>query len=459
LWRDRVRRALRGYTKDHVMINPRRIAQFLVRVLIVVIPFLAIVFALSILTELLTSEEELAELVREGNFWLAVALDTIPALVVMALVFWLPGRFVNAVYQLGGLRDGIKFLLFSRFGRPGFGPWAKIEQGEIAEGGPEIITHLGGPGNLIIYRDSAVVLERGGRLTQVVGSMEDGERHFPEVRAFEKIYDIVDLRPKRWVHSVQAMSKDGIRINWDAEVRYQIGDGGRRSTAREPYPLSEENVFRAATSKWVLAPGKAETMDWEGQLVIAAAERNLRMLLAQHRLDELIGLTEIEEQAVRETLQEELAQRLRDEVPRWGAQILQVTLGNLAVDDTITQQWIKNWRAYWQNWSAHHLAPGEASHVYQYEKAKAEAQMELIAGITRGLQDQLANQTITTQAIPRIILMRLFSALDRGAFSRTSRVFFPSQALDALGKLEALRQPAQGDGQHTEPPVSDDETP
>ena len=228
MWRDRVRRALRGYTKDHVMINPRRIALFLVRVLIVVIPFLAIVFALSILTELLTSEEELAELVREGDFWLAVALDTIPALVVMALVFWLPGRFVNAVYQLGGLRNGIKFLLFSRFGRPGFGPWAKIEQGEIAEGGPEIITHLGGPGNLIIYRDSAVVLERGGRLTQVVGSMEDGERHFPEVRAFEKIYDIVDLRPKRWVHSVQAMSKDGIRINWDAGVRYQIGDGGRR---------------------------------------------------------------------------------------------------------------------------------------------------------------------------------------------------------------------------------------
>jgi hypothetical protein len=34
--------------------------------------------------------------------------------------------------------------------------------------------------------------------------------------------------------------------------------------------------------------------------------------------------------------------------------------------------------------------------------------------------------------------MRLFSTLDRAAFGRGSRVFFPFEALEALDKLKAI---------------------
>jgi hypothetical protein len=438
-----------------MIIDPRRIGRFLARFLIVSTPFLIVVLGLAFLTEILTREDALVELVFEWRFWLGVVLNMLPAIVAVLLVFGLTGQFVKTVYDLSSLGGAIMFLLTSRFGLPSFKPWVKVSNGEIDKGGADIIKRLGGPGNLVVYHDSAVVLERGGRLTDVKFGIKDGKQHFPNLKAFEKIYGVVDLRPKRWVHTVEAMSKEGIPIKWDVEVQYQIDGGDKQPTGKEPYPFSEERVFRAATSNWVFSQGGSEVIGWESQVVVGATTGSLRGILARRRLDELIGLSEADEKASRESIQAKLEEELHQAVPRLGAKILKVNLGNLEVDDAVTQQWIKNWKARWQSWSAGQLAQGEASRIYLYETAKAEAQMELIASITRGLQAQLADQTITPQAIPRIILMRLFSTLDRAAFEASSRIFFPSHALHALDKLEALKQLVEGEEEQSAPAARD----
>jgi hypothetical protein len=411
------------------MFNPKRIFRFCWGILGDLIPLGLLIFALAVLTELFTTTGSLADRLFSWKFWLAVGLNMLPAVLVTIMMFWLAGRFVQSVYGLGNWREGVDFLTRSRFGQSSFRPFMIIKEGKIAQNEDSILTRVGGPGHLIIHNDSAVVLERGGQITRVLGP------GFPRLEPFEKIYDIIDLRPKRWVYKVAAMTSEGIPLEWDVEVLYQIADGGQTPTESSPYPFSPEEVLRAATCKWRREANRTQDMDWEGRVVIGDTEGILRSILARRSLDQLIGLTEAEELAAREAVQEELAQALRQAVyPKLGAKIIQVKLANLRVKDDITQEWIKAWKARWQSWSDIQWGQEQAKRICLYETAKATAQAQLIENITRALQDVDQHQPIT----PSIVLMRLFSALDRAHLPAAARVFFPRQAIDALAKIERL---------------------
>jgi hypothetical protein len=414
------------------MFNLPRLLRFLGRVLLFLVPFLLVTVVLAFLTEYLTIEGTPTARLLDGAFWLGVGLNTLPAWAVMLVTLWLAGRFVMAVYGLDGWRQGIGFILRSRFGLPAFGPWTRIRKGQIdQERANPILEKIGGPGHLVVYNDSAALLEQAGQLTQVEGA------GFPALGRFEKVYDVVDLRPRRWVHTVEAMTKEGIPVHWQAEVHYQVGDGGKEPSSYMPFPLCKEEVFRASMSKWVLSQDGRQTIDWEARIVLVETERCLRSILARWRLDQLVGITEEAEQTSRESIQAELEAALRKVVPPLGSRLLKVKLDNLQVADDVTQQWISAWKARWERWSAGLLAQGEASHVYLYETVKAEAQMQLLAKIVQAFQRQTVRQAST----PQLILMRLFSVLDRAAFPASSRIFFPSQALGALEQIRSLVPP------------------
>lgn len=411
-----------------------RLRHFLGNLSLIVIPFLSMAFALAVLTETLTQEGELPALFRSLDFWLAVGLDMLPMIVAMVLVLWFAGRFLKTVYCLDGWRQGMAFLLRSRCGLRQFRPSVRIQKGGFDEGGAEVLQKIGGPGHLVIYHDSAVVLEQGGRLSRVAGV------GIVPLERFEKVYNIIDLRPQRGFCTVEAMTRDGIPVSWNVEIQYQIDAGGIAATDEMPYPMSERHVLRAATSKWVRKSGESDILDWKGQLVDVEVDRHLRTILSCRRLDQLIGLTEDQDTA-RESIRTELEARLRDAAPRTAARILSVRLGNLRVDDAVTHEWVKAWKANWQNWSAKRLAHAEASYIHQYEIAKAEAQMQMIAQLAEALQKQLASRTISAQAVPQMVLMRLFSVLDRADFAPSSRVFFPTKTMDALEGIQRALSP------------------
>lgn len=417
-----------------------RLLRFAGQVLWAGVPSLAVVLILSLFTQLLARADELPEILATWQFWLRVALGIVPLLLAFGAAFLLAAHFLRAVYPKLRKREAIRFIIYSRFGRPSFGPWIRVQGGEISANEDSVLTRIGGPGSLIIGADNAVVLERGGTFTLVQGP------GFGKLQPFEKIYDVIDLRPKRTCYTVTAMSREGILFDWDVEVQYQIADGGLPLSNGAFYPLSPDDVFRASTSKWIREEGWkfGQDMDWEGLIVISQAEGTLRSMLARRPLDELIGVTEEEEQAARIAIQTELEKDLRAYAPRVGAKILQVRLDNLRVHDAVAEQWIKTWKTRWQSWSAQRLAQGEASNIFLYEKVKAEAQAEMILGISQALRSFLVNQSFPKQAIPQMLLMRLFSVLDRADFAATSRVFFPAQTLKAL---EAIRRPIQAGGQ------------
>ncbi|MBN1221510.1 MAG: hypothetical protein JXM69_21495 [Anaerolineae bacterium] len=419
-----------------------RTIRFLGNLLRVFAPLLLLVLILVVLTTMLTvTSSQFSEVLRAVAFklvWFGAAFGF-----VLFAISILASRFISAVYDLGSASKGLGFLIRFLFGQSGFRPYLLINQGKITAG-DKAIKKTGGPAGLVIHNDTAVVLDQKGRLTRIEGpGLASLEPH-------EKVYDMVDLRPKRWVLPVNAMTREGIPITWDVEICYQIDNGNQPSTERVPYPFLPEAVLRAATSKWRRERGRDQELNWEGRVVVGAAEGTLRSILARRSLDELIGLTEAEQIAAREAIQEELAAALHKAAPDVGARILSVKLQKLQLEDKITEQWIGAWKARWQSWSTHQLTPKEAERIAEYEKAKADAHILGLNALTAVMQE-------LDQVDQEVVLMRLSSVLDRGTMGMASRMFFPGQAMGAMGYVREMSERGHSEEEENKPGQENDD--
>jgi regulator of protease activity HflC (stomatin/prohibitin superfamily) len=385
-------------------------------VALIFLPFAVFAF----LTELLTQPRALLT----GWFWLSVLINMGPVVIVVGAAWWLAGRFAQRVDEFDDLGQAIKFLMRRRFGKVGFSPFVTLSQGTVVLDRYDVVPH-GGPATLVVHNDTAAVLQKAGQLTRVLGP------GFSVLEPFEKIYNIIDLRPKCWELAVNAMTKEGIPITWEVEVQYQINDNGQKPSDQAPYPFVEEEVFQAATTEWRRERDGVQDIDWEGWIVVSQTQGTLRSILARRCLDELIGLTEADQLAIRESIQMELEETIRQVAPEVGAKILEVKLDNLKVDDEVTQQWIENWRTHWHNWSISELAKEEAESIEAFEMAEAESHLLPLNLLTKELQALESGQDIIT-----VISMRLISALAQARLE--NEVFVPSEALDTLRKFQEL---------------------
>ena len=391
--------------------------------------------------------------------------------VILRLVRDMAARFVRALYALETQGQAREFLLRSLFGMSSFQPYAVVHEGAVTQDTNSVLAKVGGPGNLVVYRDSSVVLERAGRLTRVEGPS------FVQLEAFEKLYAVVDLRPQRWVYKVSAMSKEGIKVTCPAEIIFQLDSGGGEapagstgtqpyppdlaSTLRlpdlagDPFPMNPDNVFKAATCTWVREanrPTESRVMDWAGRVVISETEGTLRSILARYPLDQLVGQLPMESklaqkvwpvntqgQHAREAIREELEQTLRQNVVKLGARILSVGLGQIQVDDKVAQQWLENVNAEAENWARRHLAEGETEIVMKEKQSEAiHSYLHHVGNIfvALGAQGQVPSH--------EIILARMFEVLEQVSADPLTRSYMPGETLKtlkALGEIIARALP------------------
>jgi hypothetical protein len=266
------------------MFNLNRMLTFWRKTLQVLLPifgsqFILVVLAMQVREKPLTG----------WRFVLGIAAGFAPAALAIIAGFVFATSYMQALYALKGKREAFWFIVHCMIGQAGFKPWLMVESGKLNEGfcSPDgLISKAGGPGNLIVRKDSAVVLEQAGRLTRVAGP------GFTALGRFERLYDTIDLRPRRWQLPVSGMSKEGIPVTCDTDVVFQILDDGREPTGDNPFPMDPEAVFRAATSKWIREAHRPEgdqVLDWKGLIVVSAMEGTLRFILARYPLDRLIA--------------------------------------------------------------------------------------------------------------------------------------------------------------------------
>ena len=358
------------------------------------------------------------------EFWFFVLLNMVPGLVAVVVVCWLAASFVQSLYGLRSRREGWGFLMRSLFGLSGLQPFLIIREGTIQGDEAHVLRRVGGPGGLVIFNDSAVVLERAGRLTRVAGS------GFAYLEPFEKVWDVIDLRPQRWNFAVEAMTQEGIPVTCHADVSFKIDDGGKKSTREEAYPMTEEAVFKAATSKWIREAGRTEPdrlMTWTKRVVMGETEGTLRSILARYPLDQLI------DPAIRRKIQAELEEALRRSVPNLGAKITRVALGDIQLEDEITQQWIEKWQAEGRRRMMELEAEGQAARAAIEANARIQAQVKMIANTAKAF-DSMARYG---EEIPsRFVILRFIEMIKRTSIEMLGRLYLPYDVMRTFKMLE-----------------------
>jgi hypothetical protein len=286
--------------------------------------------------------------------------------------FALAIRFMQELYGLQGKREAFWHLVHCLFGRSSNKPMLRLEGGKIdtAISNPDsFVAKVGGPGALVIRKDTAVILEQGGRLTQAVGP------GLQELKRFERIYDSVDLRPRRWAQAVEGMSLEGIPVACEADIHFQIQDGGQAPTENIPFPMDPDAILTAITSKWMCEadrPESEQTLDWKALTFLSEAGGTLKGILARYPLDLLMSPEKAGQEHPRQAIRRELERGLRQATAGLGVKILKVELGLIKVEDEITQQWIESWQADWDRWEIEYLATAEADSIKRVDKIRAE---------------------------------------------------------------------------------------
>lgn len=346
-----------------------------------------------------------------------VLLGMIPGLTALGIGWQVAGRFVRSLYGLEKDQEGRAFLSTRLLGQMSGGPYLVIKECRIATGS-NVVRKVGGPCGLVLYNDSAVVLERAGKLTRVFRGSHD-PRSFPlpppRLAPFEKVWDIIDLRPQRWEFKVSAITQDGIPISYKADVRFQIGD-------------KQEDIFKAATCKWIREAWRSEpdrVMNWIKLVVIGDTEGTLRLILARYTLDELI------KPECRAAVREELENSLRQSTTRLGAKILSVALGDIELQGQILQQWMATWQAERAREVEKTIAEGKAMGDRIAMQARAEIRTAMLTNTAR----MFAEMAQRGQQVSRnFVVLSFIDMIKRTAHMR--EIYLPDDIVKTLTMLE-----------------------
>ncbi|MCX7681651.1 MAG: SPFH domain-containing protein [Anaerolineae bacterium] len=407
-----------------------------------------------------------ALILTEGLKWLpGTVWNLLPAFVALAVVPWVASHFIRFLYDTKDLREAHKFLQNNLFGMDSLRPLMVVRGGQIITAGGTLCDRVGGRGALIVYNDSAVVTEKGGRLCRVIGGP-----YFGFLEAFERVWEVVDLRPQRWVYTVEAMTRDGIPVACEADITFKIDDryideaGHVRIKAPsdaevelpddvaiaaklestgigKPLPYTEEAVFRAATGLWVRIkqPDHPEQIrKWTGRVVIGDVEGILRNIIAGYRLDWLIQSSSPGRKLPREEIRDQLRQRLEEAYPVGnpiGVRILDVDLGKIDLKDKkIYTQWIEAWNAEWERRKLEGEAEGEAE-LARLNAAQVQAQAEMVLTLVEAIRPLVATKQDVS---PYLIAMQFVETLRWMAYDPFKRMFLPPEVMRTIRELERV---------------------
>ena len=425
------------------MIDTERLLEYNRRVFRASVVVLGPLAVLGFMTEWYRTQTSLPEAILQLGFYVNLVINMLPGLLAVGAVYFIASHFVAAMYGLKDWSEGADHLKRCVFGQPTKKPTLVVTEAKIKQDEEDVLVRIGGPARILVHHDSAVVLERGGRLTRVLGP---GVTDY--LGPFEKVWDVIDVRPMRWgEYRVEAQSREGIPVELTIDVSFQISTGGRSPKAEKPYPALPEAVFKASTSTWVRDPDGSEDdlyLDWARRVVISEATGTLRDILARFPLDSLVGL---ESSLVpgaphpRQAIRDELEERLGKVAANLGAQINEVRIGNISVADEVTQQWIEAWEEEWRNRAKLEKEVGKAHRDRQREAAKTQAQVEMIKELAGALERSFDQD----ERIPsRLLIMQLIEVFDR--LSISPYTYLPGQAIDTLENLRQLVE-----GRHSDP--------
>jgi regulator of protease activity HflC (stomatin/prohibitin superfamily) len=265
---------------------------------------------------------------------------------------------------------------------PPYNPTLPVREGRVLPGGPEMMRRFGGPGFLSVGHDNAVVIAHHGILTKILGP------GFHRLKPFEKVWDVVDLRPQRRGIVVKANTRDGIPVSCEADIRFHLDNGEQAARhALQFTEYSRKSVLNVTTQKVVLAPDKEQRFtDWRKRIASGVLDGQIRNWIERRRMDELLA-PNLKGTPVVEQMQTEVEAAVREIGLSLGVFVEHVDIKSLDPDtDEISKQWLELWKAEWDQIQHKREAEAKAKGTEIVKLARLRAKADLVVNVLRNME-------------------------------------------------------------------------
>lgn len=350
-----------------------------------------------------------------------VCVVSVPLLAVMLT----SSEYILALHKVHGIkrRDALR-VLWSLIMGINY-PWMIIEDGKVTQSKPVgVLPEVGGPGVAVIREGNAVVFQRAGKISQIVGS------GLILLKRYERIRAIFELRPLWELRELKnVLTKDRIPLEVEIGISFQIEP--KEVTDQRPESFVEPNgealtevigtlykVYRATLQK---AAYHTPPDGWH-ILTPAAAGNLLRDIIATYNFDEIfkrVGEVEGEpggfdpEQRTIKKIEDEVMKRLSAMAPEWGAQAQGVDIREIRIREDVLEKMLDWWGAEWKKRIAIKEAEGEREAFLK----RADAEVRAAAALERlktEARDKLIEQMVNAlDRIDKSIALRFMRVVDR----------------------------------------------
>jgi hypothetical protein len=220
---------------------------------------------------------------------------------------------------------------------------------------------------------------------------------------YDQLHADVDLRPQLRTKTIQAETKDGMKVKIFTFMPHRIGTGGRAVELGASYPFSEEAVLKAVWDQMVMehewerddkqmATEKVKRVPWD-ELIIRVGQPILKNIIAQYTCNELHAPGD-----PRVEIAKAFSTQMKQAMAELGIDMVGGGISNIVVEDKVDQQRIENWAAKWQSKIEVDLGDIEAEDLKHLEPVWTEAQLEVI-GELANIFDRAQRDNVTEEAL------------------------------------------------------------
>jgi regulator of protease activity HflC (stomatin/prohibitin superfamily) len=289
------------------------------------------------------------------------------------------------------------------------------------------LEHFGGPGTLIVQEGHAVILEKGGELSRIVG------RGITTLDPFERISMVVPLQLRNDKVTVeQVATKDKILIDeFNVLVFHKVDPGPEAEQVRDGQAVyNRDNLI---SNVWKPTGG-----DLRGG-VRSMTESAVRDVVGRYNLEDIVPIAG----DFRESFKKEVMREINKVTKTlMGIEVKAVDFGKIKPPPEAEKRLQAKWLADWDVRIARSerdamIRRGEAGAVLLKVKevAWAEAQREIIQRVTEGFRE--VGGLRDGQQVSYVIALRALETLEKMAGDPATKILLPNDVLLQLNELRA----------------------
>ncbi len=399
-------------------------------------------------TAIVTRADQINFFILVGGFGLALAASVVHVLRALQ-------QYLQALHDLApeDANDLATQLVFGGETLAGASV-LRVQSGRVDLDGPPIVHKVGGPARLSVDLNNAVVTSRLGVLHRVLGA------GLHVLQPYERVWEVVDLRPQRRTVVVDFVTRDGIPATCQASVVCRVAPPGhaavtndelraagatvtrRVSPAGSPFAFDEDAVLKVATAKAVRGlEGSNRIADWVTRMASDVLERVVRDRLELYRLDEFLNpqyWLGSEEGPPRTAavprfvadLEVEIGRLVKAEARSRGVMVERLELGTVRpTEAAISRQWLEFWQAKLQTGIDRYTMEAESANEQLAESARFEAQ---VAFVNRMLEEVQRLRTAGLTIPPQLVIASFVEVLQSMSESNPAAQQMLLQQADSL---------------------------